>query len=463
MDNKDLSVAKSLAYVAPVVALSMLHAPALSILPALYAKHAAISMATIGLVLTAARLVDVLTDPLIGYFSDNTRSALGRRKPWMIAGAALASISAFFWMRPHADAGALWFLTASIAVSLGWTLIEIPHLAWMNELSRSYHGRSRLAAFRAGAHHLGYLIFISAPLWPIFPTTEMTPEVTAAISWLVLALLPLGVSAATIAAPESVGAPRAAAGVGLGEIFSAFRRNRPFQILLMALAFAQLSVGMVAALYFFYIDAYLGILDRIAHIGLVTAIASFASVPLWPKLLRHIDKHRAMTLCVLTTALTLVAMGSIRPGESAYLVLAAVFSLSAIFAAGSQVCVTAIIADVIDYDELRTGENKAGVYYAATTFAQKLAIALGGGAAFLIAGLFGFQPDMQNTELALTGFFVAFIGLPVTLNIASALAAFSFPITRRRHRAIQLRLARRPAEGLRSEPAQEGSPYPAAS
>lgn len=433
------------AYAAPIAPMSTLHAPALAILPALYANHTAVSLTTIGLILTITRLFDVVTDPLIGYLSDRSKSPWGRRKPMIIVGAVLAAAGAFFWLRPHADAGAMWFLVSSVAVYLGWTLVEVPHAAWLSEVAPRYDDRSRISAYRTAAYYLGYLGFVSAPLWPIFPTTEMTPEVTAVVSWVLIAAIPMTVAWTVMAVPRAVGEPPRQSEAGLVEVLKSFMGNRPFLLLSASFVVSGTASGMVAGLYFFFIDTYLGILDKIAHVGLIVAGLSFGVAFLWPMILKRVEKHRGLAFCTIGTALTLVGMAFIPPGPLAFPLLAAVFGLSAVLTSGSQVCLMAIMADVVDFDEFKTGHNKAANYYAFTALYTKLGLAVGGGAAFIIVGLFGFDPTGENTTTAMVGFFLTFIGIPILLNLSAAALIWMFPVNRCRHRTIERALQRRRA------------------
>nr|WP_269845057.1 MFS transporter [Marinicauda salina] len=440
-----LSRSAVVAYAAPVAPMSTLHAPALAILPALYANHTAVSLTTIGLILTITRLFDVVTDPLIGYFSDRSQSPWGRRKPMIVAGAALAAAGALFWLRPPPDAGATWFLLSSVAVYLGWTLVEVPHAAWLSEVAPRYDDRSRISAYRMAAYYLGYLGFVSAPLWPIFPTTEMTLQVTGAVAWILIAAIPLSVAWAVASVPRAVGEPARQSEAGLIEVGKALLNNGPFALLSASFVVSATASGMVAGLYFFFIDSYLGILDRIAHVGLIVAGLSVGVAFLWPMVLKRVEKHRGLAFCSAGTALTLVTMALIPPGPSAFPMLAAIFGLSAVLTSGSQVCLMAIMADVVDFDEYKTGQNKAANYYAFTTLYTKLGLAVGGGAAFIIVGLFGFDPTGENTTVAMAGFFLTFIGIPILLNLSAAALIWIFPIDRGRHRIIERALRRRRA------------------
>ena len=117
--------------------------------------------------------------------------------------------------------------------------------------------------------------------------------------------------------------------------------------------------------------------------------------------------------------------------------------MSGMVSPGGQIAMTAMIADAADYDRWKTGTAKTGTFYAAWVICQKLGMALGGGASFVIVGLFGFRATGANDSVAMSGFFNAFIAVPFILNALAAVAAFKFPITRSAQKAINSRLARR--------------------
>ncbi len=419
----------------------MLHTPALSILPGLYATTAGIDLAVLGAILVVSRILDGVTDPLIGMLSDKTRSRLGRRKPWIIAGGLLCMVGVLFWFRPGAETGALYFLLASIAVYLGWTMVEIPHGAWLSELTPDYQERSRISGFRTTAIYLGYVLFWSGPFLPIFATTEITPEVTRFLSWLVVGLILVSVTWAVIRVPQGdVGIAKTA---DLKTAFRGLVSNKPMRYFSALMLASAIASGMVAGLYFFFIATYLAIPERFSHIGLAVATIGVASAAFWGLVGARIGKHRMLALCNLSTVATLIAMGFIRPGEAAYPAMFTVFSLSALFSAGSTVAYYALMADVVDYDTLRTRSNNAGNYYALITLFQKIGLGAGAGVALMLASLFGFDPDARNEGLALAGFFIAFLGVPILLNLTSTILALFFPITERRHRIIRRRLEAR--------------------
>ena len=170
MSLNPLSPLRLTFFALPAMTFSIMSGPATGILPALYAKELGVDLTTIGMVLLIARMFDAVTDPLIGFFSDRTRTPIGRRKPWVIGGTAMSVIGISFLFNPPAGADAYYFLLWSLVMYLAWTLLLIPHTAWATELSGNYHERSRIASYRAAAGNIGSFIFMVMPLLPIFPT-----------------------------------------------------------------------------------------------------------------------------------------------------------------------------------------------------------------------------------------------------------------------------------------------------
>jgi Na+/melibiose symporter-like transporter len=173
---------------------------------------------------------------------------------------------------------------------------------------------------------------------------------------------------------------------------------------------------------------------------LTVAAIGFLSASIWGWAGAKLGKHRMLAICNLSTVVTLIAMGLIRPGPTAFLAMLIIFSLSALFNAGSTVAYYALMADVVDYDTLITRKNNAGNYYALITLFQKVGLGAGVGAALVISSLFGFDPQGNNEGAALAGFFVAFLGIPIVLNLLATVLAVKFPINRRRHQIIRKRL-----------------------
>jgi Na+/melibiose symporter-like transporter len=449
-DRGAVSVTERIAYAGVYMPFSILHAPALAVLPALYAKYAHMPLILIGAVLALARVLDCVLDPVIGFASDRTRSRYGRRKPWIVAGALLSSVAAFFLFRPTASTGAAYFTLWYFLMYVGWTFGEIPHTAWLNEISPAYDERARLATYRSSAGFLGMLSFQLCAFLPWFPTTDMTPAVTAAASWLVIVLMCITVLWALLRVPDAGGTT--VSRTSLASVLRGVKDNRPFWIFIASIACSWMASGMVGALFFFYLQDYLGIGNKFAHVQIIALLMGILGTFFWLKVILWVGKHRSLAICCASTLLTLLGMALVRPGPEAFPVIFALFAVSAFSSAGNESAGWSMMADVVDYGTLKTGERHAGNYFAVMSFTSKISLAAGGGLALIIAGLFGFSAEHPNGPNAMRGFFLAFIVIPVVLNAMASLFAYGFPLNPRRQAIVRRRIQGRQVARLGSVP-----------
>jgi Na+/melibiose symporter-like transporter len=132
-------------------------------LPFFYSRDLGLDIADIGLLLMVARISDVITDPLIGWLSDRTKTRWGRRKPWMVGGAPIMMIAAYQLFAPSVTVTNTYLLVWSVVLWFGWTLINISYFAW----GRSFQTTTMNAlASRVGARRLD-LRATSACCWSL--------------------------------------------------------------------------------------------------------------------------------------------------------------------------------------------------------------------------------------------------------------------------------------------------------
>jgi GPH family glycoside/pentoside/hexuronide:cation symporter len=118
--------------------------------------------ALVGLLGALPRLTDALTDPLMGFISDNTNTRWGRRRPFIFCGAiAVAIVFAMLWQLPAGKSEAFyfwWFLSGSIIFYLAYTVFATPWVALGYELTPDYHERTRLMGVQNFIGQLAYVI-----------------------------------------------------------------------------------------------------------------------------------------------------------------------------------------------------------------------------------------------------------------------------------------------------------------
>lgn len=430
-------------YGAVAAPFEMLRAPAIAIVPALYAKEFGFSLASISLALLILRLSDGLTDVFVGILSDKTRSRWGRRKPWLLASILLALPAAYGLYIPGENPTIASFAICYFLFYLAWTMFEIPYTAWSAELSNRYDDRSRLAVWRGFGTNAGLVLLTLVPLAPFLPSTEMNFVTLETIFWVVAITYPAGVIYAVLRLPNG-GAATTSERFSFGKTMSAIRANRPFQIFLAIALLSDFGGGFMGAMFFLFFDSYLNIGEYFTLMHIIAIGLALASLQLWQLVLKRTSKSAVLVGGMAGAALVGALIAPLGPGPNALLYFIAYLSLFFIMQMGREVALYAIFGDLIDYDSWKSNGERAGIYTSAWMMLRKIAIAVSGALAFMIAGLIGFDPaDSAFSQQAIFGLKASNGYIPAVFFLGATILAVMFPLTKAKHRIIQRRLEQR--------------------
>lgn len=432
------------AYALPGLVTAIPTIPVFTLLPAFYAGHVGLGLALTGLLLFAGRLLDVLSDPLVGWLADRDG---GRQLPRLILlGTLIAAPALVMLLSPPADAGPLlggaWLLTGSALLYLGWTLIQIPYLTWGARLSDGYHQRTRITTAREGAVLVGILLSGSLPaVLGAFGATE--PQSLAGLAWLAVGLgVPvfwLMLRRLPTPPPQR---PARTSWRGLSQ-------NRLFVRLLSAWFLNGLAGGAAAVLFPLYCAHVLQVNDQTRNLLLALYFASaVAGIPLWLALSRRLSRHRTWSLSMVIACPAFAFAALLEPGQwPSFAVICVVTGLCL----GADLALPpAIQADVADWDRLRFRRNRTAALFSLWNVAAKLALAFAALVVLTVLGALGLDgagPESASQQQVpqQAVFALALIyALPACVFKLSAVAlVYDLPLTPARQALIAARLQRR--------------------
>lgn len=437
MDRKTLVF-----YALPALALAMPTIPAYVYLPTFYAETLGLGLTATGTVLLLARMLDVITDPLVGVLSDRFPTRWGRRKPWILVGGILAAIALVQLFQPPAAVTTVHLLVWSVILYLGWTMVAVPYTAWGAELSADYHERSRITGAREAAMIVG---IIGASSMPAIATSLGYNQQLglAAAAWLAIAIGAPAISVLLWRVGETVGRQdRSRGSVGPLSASREILGNRPFVRLLSAWFINGLANGLPAVLFLLYLKHGLGV-GAVAQGVLILAyfVSGVAAIPLWLRLSARLGKHRAWCAAMVLACLAFVWVPLLDPGDVvAFFVICVVTGM----ALGADLALPpAMQADVVDLDSLRTGKRRAGAFFALWSMATKLALACAVGLAFPALDLLGFDAHGTNDRTTILALALLYAGVPTVLKIIAIVVTWNHPITAKRQALIQKAMDRR--------------------
>lgn len=422
--------------------------PMLLYLNKFYATDMGIGLIDLANILLFARIFDVVTDPLIGYLSDRTRTRWGRRKPWMVAAIPLMMLGVYKIFLPDEGVGIWYVFTWLMVLWLGWTMVMIPYYAWGAELSSDYDDRTRVTGWRAAMGASGSLLAIALPaiavLWFGLQGIAGIMRITG-IALLVLIPVSILITVSRVKEDPTVEATAMPIFAGLKVMLS----NGSFRWLVTAFMIAYLGLSVLMPLNAFYIAAVLEEPERSIPLLMVfTFTAGLVAVPLWVAVSKRIGKHRAWIGGFIVVTLFSPVYLFLGPGD---FWLMAPFAVCSAIGTGSFVALpNSMKADVIDIDTARTGENRAAMYFSAWSLANKLAGALGGTLSLYALSLIGFDAGAgaANTPEAIAGLKYIYAFLPASIFIVAGFIIWRYPITRERQTRIRAAIDRRDTRRL---------------
>jgi len=421
------------AYAAPAFPLAILGLPLNVYLPAFWSETLGLGLTTVGLVLLATRLLDVVTDPLIGVLSDRTGGRFGRRRPWVAAALPIAAPAVWLLFVPPPGAGALHlFVTASL-VYLGWTMLNISHTAWGAELSPDYHQRTRVNAWREAATLGG---IVASAVIPAVVAGGIAADLRA------LALVTLGLAVPAFAllfavVPDLPAPPRRARPRGLAATVAPLLGNAAFRRLVSAWVVNGMANGLPAALFLLVVTHLLEAEAKAGPLLLAYFLAGILAVPGWTRLAARLGKHRTWCTAMLWASAVFAFVPLLGPGD--WLPFLAISILSGAALGADMSLPPAIQADVVDLDRLETGEGRAGLLFAVSSMAQKLGNALAVGAGLPLLEALGFRAGPEGVAGlgALVGLYCA---APVALKLGAVALMWRFPLDAKAQAALRARL-----------------------
>ena len=411
-----------------------------------------------GLIFFLPKLVDALTDPLMGYISDRTESRWGKRRPFVFIGAVVAGLSYIAMWQLYEDNGITYnfwyFLGWSVVFFLGMTIFSVPYVAMGYEMSDDYHERTRLMAV---AQWIGQWAWVIAPWgWVVLYDPEWfasategarTVSIYVGLICMLLAMVP----AIFCNSEDTSGAEPKSDGKTLTQTFAELFRgigitlkNKPFQRICTATFFIFNAYNCVAGFAFFIIVYYMNNGDPVAAgnwpalFGSVSAICTcFLVIPIVNRMAQTLGKHRTF---LITQSMSLAGYAmfwwSFSP-ENPYLMFLPiplfVFGIGGLFT-----IMMSMTADICDLDELETHERREGLFGAIYWWMVKFGAAFAGLLSGLILALVGFDQNVAvQTEDALNGLRAAFILVPATGTLIGIWAMWNYDLNEQAVTAIR--------------------------
>ena len=377
-----------------------------------------------GLAVSASLVFDALSDPIVGSWSDRTRSKLGRRHIYMYAAPIPIALSLFAIFNPPTgmdQTGLLiWFGASVILLRQAMTFFHTPHLAMGAELSSDYTERSQVMAYNSffvwvgGAFATTLALRIFFPSTPEFPRGILNPEPWPVFALSIsIAVVIILFASAWFTRDRIPFLPQRAAetpGFSIGEFGRDVVKalgNINYVWLLVAYFFLSMMIGLREGLGMYVSTFYWGFNSEQLSLFIIGSFVGYLTAFIFaPRLHGRIDKKRTIivfgTIFSIMPAvpLTLGMMGILTQSTPYLLPIVIAFAtVTAGAVAILQISVMSALADIADQNELKHGIRQEGILYSTRAFAAKMDQAIGAALAGFVITFIQFPAKATPGEI----------------------------------------------------------------
>ena len=414
-------------------------------LPALYAQNFGLPLATIGGIFLVERIWGTVADPLVGVFSDRTKSRFGRRKSWITCGAALYALATLFLFFPFLKVTPVYLLVSLFTFYLAWSMMQIPYLAWSGEISSEYHERTRIATAQTVAAAVALWVALTLPtIVDQMRPHDATLKLGAMGGFILLSLAPA--LFLTLRAFGEGPAPvhRPAQHMALRQTLGLLFKEGP----LVRVFFSDFAVstgqGIRGALIIFFVTSYMNLPKWSSGLFLVQFVFGIVAAPVWAGISRRHGKIRTAVAAELIQAGINMGLLLVIRGQIALLL---VLTIAQGLAQGSgNLMLRSMMAEVADRHRLETHVDRTALFFSVFSLSQKAGMAAAVGIALPLVAWLGFNPAAKsNTPQALHSLAMVFALGPAIAHIISAAFIRGFPIDQPRYAEIRRELDARDA------------------
>ncbi len=394
-------------------------------------------------VFAVARLIDAVTDPIMGALAERTRTRWGRMRPYLLLGPLpLGLISVLMFTVPNLDESGklIWALSTYILFGVLYTVVTIPYATLTASLTDDYQARTRLSTYRIGcAFAGGFLVSVGTlPFVGIFADEAAGFQALM----LVFACVATALMWVTFATTEEVVYPDSPR-LPLRDSLKAIAQNRPLWIVIGIFSCGMLSftIRQSTTVYFF-----------IYNVGDPSLIGLFFGLTLGCMLMG--------IWCVPFLAARYGKAGATRLG--AYLTIVACLgfyftpydAISMLFFWGSLVALGgtpvavlgwAMLPDTVEYAQWRHGVRADGAIFSTASFFQKLAKTIGGAGVAAVLGLAGYVANTPQGDQALQAIHAVLTLAPIGIMLVLIVLTKLYALDETRHTELVAQIAREQA------------------
>jgi len=399
-----------------------------------------IAPGAMGLIYGLGRIWDAISDPLIGRMSDRTDSRFGRRRSWIFASIPVTALSfMMLWAPPTSLSGpaiAIWIGVGFVFFSTAQTMFTVPHYALGVEMTNAHHERTRIFGIRQLTNGAGLLMGLAAFF---FLAQTENPRSFAPLLAVGIAVIASCLTAVGISRLRERADYQGRGGDNLTRAFWDIFRNPHARLLLTMYGIESFGLA-TSGILSLYVTQYVVKAPMTFYliVLMLHVVPSFLAAPIWIRLSRRLGKRRLWFYSTIVASVAYLLHSFL--GEGTIVFWCSISVVQGITAGVAAVVGPSIKGDIIDWDELQSGERREGSYLAAWTFVYKSAGGLCGIFVGFALQTVGFEPNVEQTAATKLTILLLYGALPAAAYAVGAYLLSRFTLNEAEHAAVRAEL-----------------------
>ena len=431
--NTDISIKTLLTYSSGSLGNNMIYSLINSYLLIFLTDSFGVGAAAIGTLFLVARIIDGITDPIMGVIVDNTHTKIGKSRPYLFIVpifVGLATIMCFSSPNLSANNKIIWIYTAYIFWGISFTAMDIPYWSLSANITKSSTGKTKIVtSARTIAYVGGFIIStLTIPLVSLFGSWTKVAIIYVCFATLFTWITAFGIRELKTSSTTKKEKQ------GFKQFINLLKTNKPLRIVLLSMLVLELSGSIKNTLAMYYIKYNFNAEMMIPVVTSIGLVASILGGLVSPFLSKKLGKRNTALLGLLVSA-----TGSLLIFLLSYSSLYAMIGInfiSGIFDGAGYITLTSMVADCVEYGEWQTGKRSEGMIFSLNIFKSKISSAIGGSLCGYILAYIGYKANVTQSTFTLNGIHVIQTLIPCIIIFTSFLLLRRYNLTEAEYDAI---------------------------
>ena len=429
--NDDVSIKTLFTYSAGSLGNNMICALINSYLLIFLTDSFGVGAAAVGTLFLVARIIDGISDPIMGIIVDNTNTKIGKSRPYLFIipiFMGLATIMCFSSPDLSYSNKIIWMYVSYIFWGLSFTAMDIPYWSLSANITRSSQGKTKIVtAARTVAYVGNFIVFsLTIPLVSIIGSWTKVAIIYVCFAVIFTLITAFGI--------KEISTTKKKEKQGFKQFINLLKTNKPLRIVLLSMLVLELSNSIKGTISIYYIKYNFNAEMMIPVVTSIGMAASILGGIMSPYIAKKLGKKNTAILGLIASAIGSLVIFLLSYSSLPLLIF--VNFIVGIFDGAGYITLTSMVADCVEYGEWKTGTRSEGMIFSLNIFKSKIASAIGGSLCGYILAYIGYNANSAQSTFTLNGIHLIQTLIPCVIIIISFLLLRSYNLSEAEYDAI---------------------------